>query len=207
MLEKLFLSGSIVSQFMRVLPVSLLAAVIFACVRRTRRGKRLAPANGYREVALTVFVCYLTGLLSLVWTPSNFWTYIWYYLFHGIPGTEIGRLFVLEYNLVPSILLYLRGELTGGSWVQFMALGNVLMFVPLGLLLPLIDRRVRWRNMLFVFFGCSLLIEVVQPVVGRSFDVDDLIFNTLGGVLGFLLFALVRRIFPRAVAQCRGVKG
>ena len=61
--------------------------------------------------------------------------------------------------------------------------------------------------MLFVFFGCSLLIEVVQPVVGRSFDVDDLIFNTLGGVLGFLLFALVRRIFPRAVAQCRGVKG
>ena len=65
MLERLFLSGSIVSQFMRVLPVSLLAAVIFACVRRTRRGKRFAPVNGYREVALTVFVCYLTGLLSL----------------------------------------------------------------------------------------------------------------------------------------------
>lgn len=66
MLERLFLSGSIVSQFMRVLPVSLLAAVIFACVRRTRCGKRFTPTNGYREVALTVFVCYLTGLLSLV---------------------------------------------------------------------------------------------------------------------------------------------
>ena len=204
MLKRLFLSSSILSQFLQVLPISLLVALIFFCVRHAGRGRRFSPANGYREAALTVFVCYLTGLLSLVWTPNNFWTYIWYYLFHGFPGTEIGRLFVLEYNLVPSILLYWKGELIGGSWVQFMAVGNVLMFLPLGLLLPTIDRRVSWRNMVFVFFGCSLLIEVVQPVVGRSFDVDDLIYNTLGGILGFLLFALGQRIFPGVVAQCRG---
>lgn len=204
MLNRLFLSGSIVSQFIQVLPVSLMAAAVFACVRQAKRRRRFASINERREVVLTIFVCYLTGLLALVWTPSNFWTYIWYYLLNGSPGTEIGRLFILEYNLVPSIILYWKGELTGGSWVQFMAFGNVLMFLPLGLLLPFVDRRINWRNMLLVFFGCSLLIEVIQPVVGRSFDVDDLIYNTFGGILGFLLFVLVRKIFPRVVSQCRG---
>ena len=204
MLKKLFLSSSVISQFMQVLPISLLAAVIFVYACHAKLGRRFTHVNRYREAALTVFVCYLTGLLALVWTPSNFWTYIWYYLLNGFPGTEIGRLFVLEYNLVPSIILYWKGELTGGSWTQFMAFGNVMMFLPLGLLLPAIDRRISWRNMLFVFFGCSLLIEVFQPVVGRSFDVDDLIYNTLGGILGFLLFALWQKVFPKAVARCRG---
>lgn len=204
MLKKFFLSGSIVSQFIQVLPVSLMAAAVFAYVRHAKRRRRFASINERREVVLTIFVCYLTGLLALVWTPSNFWTYIWYYLLNGSPGTEIGRLFVLEYNLVPSIILYWKGELTGGSWVQFMAFGNVLMFLPLGLLLPFVDRRINWRNMLLVFFGCSLLIEVIQPVVGRSFDVDDLIYNSLGGISGFLLFSLVRKIFPRVVSRCRG---
>ena len=41
-----------------------------------------------------------------------------------------------SFNFVPSIYRYLRGELTGGSWIRTMILGNILMFVPLGIMLP-----------------------------------------------------------------------
>lgn len=204
MLSRLFLGGSNLTYFVQVLPVSLLAAAIFAAVRFRLRMKRQLRADWYREGVLTVFACYLTGLLSLVWTPGNLWNYLWYYAFYGYPGTEIGRMFVFEYNFVPSVFRYWSGELTGGSWTQFMALGNVLMFVPLGLLLPLVSRRIRWQNMAPVFLGCSLVIELVQPVFGRSFDVDDLIYNTVGGIIGFLLYALVRALFPHFAARCQG---
>ena len=69
MLEKLFLSGNVISQFMQVLPISLLAAVVFVYVRRCSRKRRFSSVNKEREAVLAVFVCYLTGLLSLVWPP------------------------------------------------------------------------------------------------------------------------------------------
>ena len=87
MLEKLFLSGNVISQFMQVLPISLLAAVVFVYVRRCSRKRRFSSINKEREAVLAVFVCYLTGLLSLVWTPNNFWTYIWFYIFQRNLGT------------------------------------------------------------------------------------------------------------------------
>lgn len=68
---------------------------------------------------------------------------------------------------------------------------NVLLFVPLGILAPLIwDRLCRVLPMLGVSFGFSLLIELSQLLNNRSTDVDDLILNTLGGLVGFGLFLL-----------------
>ena len=61
-------------------------------------------------------------------------------------------------------------------------------FVSLGAILPVISRRMRG-------FSFSLLVECTQLVtrVG-TFDVDDLMLNTLGAVLGYLFFALCDRI-------------
>lgn len=203
MLETLLLRSGTVSYFLQVLPLGLLAAGIFALVRRWQRKQRRLRTVHAREVTLTLLVCYITGLLALVWTPANLWSYLWFYFLNGYPGTEVGKMFTLDFNFVPSIIPYLRGELTGGAWVQEMLLGNVLMFLPLGLLLPLAERRVTEKNMLPVFLGCALLIEVFQPVFGRSFDMDDLICNTLGGVLGYAVYAVLRTLFPGLVIRCQ----
>ena len=48
----------------------------------------------------------------------------------------------------------------------------------------------------------TLVIEIVQPFLGRSFDVDDLICNLLGAFLGYLLFVLLRAFFPNLVKLC-----
>ncbi|WP_324801602.1 VanZ family protein [Streptomyces cyaneofuscatus] len=73
--------------------------------------------------------------------------------------------------------------------------GNVLLGVPFGLLLPfLVPRRLRMISMTLLTAAAMILVELVQGalVTGRAFDIDDVILNTSGALLGYLL--LGRRI-------------
>ena len=73
--------------------------------------------------------------------------------------------------------------------------GNVVMFIPLGLFLPLTFTRLRklWRTMLTV----TLLITAVETAqlftLLGSCDVDDLILNTIGTLIGYAVFSLLRK--------------
>lgn len=69
--------------------------------------------------------------------------------------------------------------------------GNVAMFVPLGWLLALVIRRRRILIAAIVGFGLSALIEVVQWFTGRISDIDDLILNGSGAVLGACVAMLI----------------
>lgn len=72
--------------------------------------------------------------------------------------------------------------------------GNVAAFIPCGFFLPIISRRSKkWYNTVLISFLFSLMVELIQLVskVG-SFDVDDLLLNTLGGVIGFILYKLIQ---------------
>lgn len=75
-------------------------------------------------------------------------------------------------------------------------IANVVMFLPLGSVFPVAFKKARmfWKTtaymMLFSFF-----IEFVQYFIGRSADIDDLMLNTLGGMLGFLVFYVFSKIF------------
>ena len=72
---------------------------------------------------------------------------------------------------------------------------NILLFVPLGFILPLLWKEFRSRrSMCFTGFLLSLGIELAQLLNYRVSDVDDLIMNTLGAFLGYaLLMRLSRR--------------
>ncbi|WP_020617860.1 VanZ family protein [Paenibacillus daejeonensis] len=76
---------------------------------------------------------------------------------------------------------------------------NILMFVPIGFLLPLWSARLRrfWLAGLLAF-GFSLLIELTQLLTGRGvLETDDLIGNTVGGLIGYGLGMLVIHLFQR----------
>ena len=66
---------------------------------------------------------------------------------------------------------------------------NVIMFIPLGILVPFICERM---NKFFCIFGLglafSLFIEASQLLNNRASDIDDLIMNTCGAVVGFIIF-------------------
>jgi glycopeptide antibiotics resistance protein len=73
--------------------------------------------------------------------------------------------------------------------------GNIGLFVPFGLLFPIVSSRRKFACTLCAGAAFSLLIEVVQYFIGRSADVDDLILNTAGCCLGFLLFFIIVKPF------------
>jgi glycopeptide antibiotics resistance protein len=72
--------------------------------------------------------------------------------------------------------------------------GNIIGFIPLGILLPLIFPFLQtFLRVSGVVFLISLLFETTQLVGGIGvFDVDDLLLNTAGGMIGYLLYAITR---------------
>ncbi|MCI8886457.1 MAG: VanZ family protein [Hungatella sp.] len=83
--------------------------------------------------------------------------------------------------------------------------GNVVGFMPFGFFLPIVSRRGRkWYNALLLGFFLSLCIEITQLVfkVG-SFDVDDLLLNTIGGILGFCCYKIVQKVRIRRKLRAR----
>ncbi len=80
------------------------------------------------------------------------------------------------------------------------ALTNVVVFVPLGLLIPLLMRKPSWRKVLVTASIVSLTIELLQLAAQKLFsgghvaDVNDLIWNTAGGVIGYTIFVALTRI-------------
>jgi len=75
--------------------------------------------------------------------------------------------------------------------------GNIVGFIPLGLLLPLLFfRSGKGLKSIAATFLISLSFETIQLYTGRGvFDVDDLLLNTLGGLTGYLLYLLLLRPF------------
>lgn len=77
-------------------------------------------------------------------------------------------------------------------------LGNILIFVPYGFFISMAAERRGFFKTLFFSFGLSLCVELVQLAtrVG-SFDVDDILLNTIGGIFGYILFAICNVIRRR----------
>ena len=82
------------------------------------------------------------------------------------------------------------------SYILVEVIGNVAVFIPLGLLFPLLWKRFeRFWMSVGICFAISLFIETVQLMIPlRATDVDDIIMNTLGGLIGYLLYMAIRKI-------------
>lgn len=100
-------------------------------------------------------------------------------------------------------LQFLNDLATGGRLAVFQIVLNIIFFIPLGFIM---GRAFRWRFYVAIplSFLTSLTIETAQltgafGLVGcayRQFDVDDLVWNTSGAIIGIVCAAVINRIFP-----------
>lgn len=189
-------SGSVLSLFLQVIPITLLVGVIYAvyrCVRIKNHGNTVSWGT---EIMRWLFVCYLTGLINLILVPANLWMCIWANVFVGYSHSEI-VFFSGDFNLVPTVIKLITGELTIGRWVLKMLVYNFLMFVPFGFFLPFVSEKNNNRSIWKVAVIVPIIVEVIQPVVGRSFDVDDLILNFAGIIVGYFVAFAIKNISKR----------
>lgn len=122
-----------------------------------------------------------------------------YFLFFA---ESMGRSYTLNtyhYNLMPfrEIKRYIvYADVLGTKAVWLNIAGNVVAFIPFGLfIIPVTGRRIGIPEAIVLAADLSIAVEIVQLIarVG-SFDVDDIILNTLGGAAGVLLYKLFIRI-------------
>ena len=76
-------------------------------------------------------------------------------------------------------------------------LGNILIFVPFGYF---ISRYVKPKKILPIIVDAlitSVTVETVQLKIGRSFDIDDIILNVIGGVCGYVIFLITKKLLRK----------
>lgn len=99
-------------------------------------------------------------------------------------------------NLIPlrTIRLYLAS--TPSQTVAVQLLGNVLLFMPLGFFLAFQGNH-RLPKVFSIGLAVAVLVETLQFFVGGSVDIDDVILNSLGGVVGATIAMGVHRVTRR----------
>lgn len=125
-----------------------------------------------RTVCCILFSLYLAAMYAVV----------------GLPNVTYIR-FDPNFNFKP--FAYMFSDLDS-------TLLNVVLFFPLGLALPIFwqDLKPFWKTIL-LGFGFSLLIETLQIFSFRATDVNDLMTNTFGTLIGWLAARLILRLMPK----------
>ena len=96
-------------------------------------------------------------------------------------------------NFVPFVEIF-RYEIGSRLFVKNI-IGNVVMFMPYGFFVGKYASSKSFLLSLFLVFLASISIECTQLIIGRVFDVDDIILNVLGGLIGYLIYLLIDRIY------------
>ncbi len=162
--------------FRQAIPPALIGlaigAVLLILLNRKRRQQGAQFSKG-QAAAILLLLCYLGGLVAITFiNRRGYGMRIGVQLYPFLAFWEAWNAFTLQVWLNPLL--------------------NIAMFVPLGVFLPLAVRPLRrWYRTLAAGAGTSLSIEVLQYILGRGqADVDDLICNTLGTMLGYCLCML-----------------
>lgn len=146
------------------------------------------------EIARALLAGYIAALVNIVWFPVldliQMLTSDPARLGDAFSGGYYARNYeVLRWLFVerkPFVLLH-----------DFEILANIALFVPLGFLLPVAFKKLKWWQVDLICLGATCLVELIQPLVGRACDIDDIIMNTLGGIIGCAPAKLLQRIFGR----------
>lgn len=115
--------------------------------------------------------------------------------------TGIGSLSDILYSLSSnSEIIKANINLTPLTNITLGFILNIIMFIPLGFLLPFLWKKYQKLTPTLLFgFLFSLFIELSQLITLRATDIDDLIANTLGALIGYLIWKIYMKIFNKSL--------
>ncbi len=161
------------SIFMMTWPVVFISMIVLISLRLSYLYRNNIKVVLYKEIMLFFFAFYVLCLFQIVTSTdtsvsggSNF-----------IPFKEIMRYEFLSRLFIKNVI------------------GNVLLFIPYGYF---VGKYFVGKSKLLTFFLvllASIAIECTQLSIGRVFDVDDIILNVIGGMLGYLLYRLLEKVY------------
>jgi glycopeptide antibiotics resistance protein len=128
----------------------------------------------------------LTNALFVIYLIALFWILLFKL------GVQFSYMKNRNANLIPfHELLTSNGKIDVGEIIM-----NVVIFVPLGIYTGVLFKRWTFVNKLFFFVSISLMFEGLQFILRvGAFDITDIINNTLGGIVGLLIFKTIEKLF------------
>ena len=168
--------------FLQVLPIALLAGLIYAAYQFRRK----KPTNIGKVVPASLFICYVTGLLCLTLFEKIIGA-VYYYLFYHQSSGRTFYWFTFAYNFIPDFFLHFNTE----------NVGNILLYLPFGVLYPIFRKNCSWKRTILVGIAISVAIELLQPMFGRSFDINDIILNGIGIIISAAFFYFLKSVLRR----------
>lgn len=122
-------------------------------------------------------------------------------LFKYVPVTEVfqtNRQYIPGTNTMPlhTINHYLMGNYRVSSYSAYINIfGNILIFIPLGIYLSMWQKKATILLILVQSIFISSLIEGTQYVLRLgSYNIDDIMLNALGGMLGAIIYTLLHKV-------------
>ena len=154
-----------------VWPVIIIITVIACTLRIAYLVKNKIHFCFYKELFTLFFILYVMCLFEVVTLQDNN-----YGLSNLIPFKEIFRYQIGSRLFIKNII------------------GNILLFLPYGYFIGYYINNKKITTAAILTMIISITIEIVQLNIGRTFDIDDVILNTCGGTIGFIIYNISENI-------------
>lgn len=151
-------------------PMILIITIILSSLRIAYILKYKEKFKFYEEMLKLGFIIYIMSLFYVVtfqdvsWSTSNF-----------IPFKEVFRYQLFSERFFRNVV------------------GNLIMFMPYGFFVSYFLKLDQKRQIFWMSLLVSVTIEVTQLIIGRVFDVDDIMLNVCGGMLGYFVYRLIHK--------------
>lgn len=153
-------------------PMLIICVVILSSLRLSYLLKNKEQFIIHKEILTLFFIVYILCLFQVVtfqdintFGTNNF-----------IPFKEISRYTIGSRLFIKNII------------------GNMIMFVPYGFFTGVYVKKSNWKSSFLLVFIASIAIESTQLAIGRVFDVDDILLNMVGGMIGYFVYYLLNKM-------------
>lgn len=168
-----------------LMPVFVSMIIVIRIIRQRELNRKNLHSPAQREILMGIYLIFIFALYSQT-VLSDLETFMW----EGWLNINLDPFRFIEHTMSASRTYFLVN-----------VLGNIAFFIPIGLLTPILFKG----NSLIVSVGTgfmySLSIELLQIPILRATDVDDLILNTTGAVIGYIIYIIAARYFPKIKSE------
>lgn len=154
-------------------PMIALTCVVLIALRLTYLLKNKQKFVIGNEAMMLTFIIYILCLFQIVTSQDV----------SGVHGINLTIFKELTRYQIGSRLFYRN------------IVGNIIMFIPFGFFTSYYLKLDKKRFIFYLALIVSVVIELIQLKIGRAFDVDDIILNMVGSLLGYFLYRLMDKIF------------
>ncbi|MBQ7740745.1 MAG: VanZ family protein [Eubacterium sp.] len=172
--------------------IYMLIAIPFVIIFRFKHYKNKETLDIKREAAIMLFFMFVFMIFCQTAIPASFkYGDFRLIVFHKADFSN--------YKYFPRLMtgwLMWKLEMKDYEAITINILGNVLIFIPVGFLAPIIWKNLKMKSVLIGFL-LSCFVEFIQLFTERQSDYNDIIMNTAGAFAGYLLFLLIKLIHKK----------